>query len=294
MILLNDKYKCELIMNQNLKPNISVIMPVYNVKEEYLKQAIDSVLNQLYTDFELIIINDCSTNNSEEVILSYTDKRIKYLANQERRGQSNARNIALKIAKGKYIIFIDADDWIHVNAFKKLIKKAEKQDFDILCFGTYIYNNESQEQDIWLKDDDVSLFPDENTCFNPGDSILTDNLFHISNACWGKLFKKDFLINNNLFFVENLIFEDMEFFVRSMLNAGKIAAVKDYFYYYRSNVENSTMSSSDERYFDAFKILDLIENVLVKNNMFEKLKMPFYYYKFNFLMFAYEKIGIQF
>ena len=100
---------------------ISVIMPVYNTKEEYLREAIESILNQTYTDFEFIIINDGSTNNAEEVILSYEDDRIKYIK-QENQGISKSRNNAHKIAQGEYIAVFDSDDISMPDRFEKEIK----------------------------------------------------------------------------------------------------------------------------------------------------------------------------
>lgn len=100
---------------------LSVIMPVYNTKEEYLKEAIESILNQTYSDFEFIIINDGSTNNAEDMILSYKDNRIKYFK-QENQGISNARNNAIKIAKGEIIALMDSDDISLAERFEKQIK----------------------------------------------------------------------------------------------------------------------------------------------------------------------------
>lgn len=90
-------------------PKVSVLMPVYNTKEEYLREAIESILNQTFTDFEFIIINDGSTNNSEEVILSYNDKRIKYYR-QKNQGIANSLNNGLDVACGEYIARMDSDD----------------------------------------------------------------------------------------------------------------------------------------------------------------------------------------
>lgn len=90
-------------------PKISVIMPVYNTKEEYLRDAIESILNQTYKNFEFIIINDGSTNNAEEVILSYKDTRIKYYK-QKNQGLSETLNKGFDLAKGEYIARMDSDD----------------------------------------------------------------------------------------------------------------------------------------------------------------------------------------
>jgi len=91
-------------------PKVSVIMPVYNTNEEYLKVSIRSIIEQTFTDFEFIIVNDGSTNNAEEVIKSFNDRRIKYYSYGENKGASFARNYAIDRAEGEYIAFVDSDD----------------------------------------------------------------------------------------------------------------------------------------------------------------------------------------
>lgn len=103
-------------------PKISVIMPVYNTDEEYLREAIESILNQSFYDFEFIIINDGSKNNAEEVILSYKDERIKYVINEQNLGLIKTLNKGLKLAQGEYIARMDADD---ISLPERLLKQAD-------------------------------------------------------------------------------------------------------------------------------------------------------------------------
>lgn len=114
---------------------ISVVMPVYNTKEEWLREAIESILNQTFADFEFIIINDGSTNNAEEVILSYKDKRIKYIL-QNNSGVSYSRNKGNLIAKGEYIAVMDSDDISLPNRFEKQVEFLDKNK-DIAALGSW-------------------------------------------------------------------------------------------------------------------------------------------------------------
>lgn len=108
-------------MNSN--PVVSVLMPVYNTKESYLREAVDSILNQTFKDFELLILNDCSTDpNVEKVVLSYTDKRIKYSKNEQNLGISGSRNKLVSLAKGKYLAVMDHDD---ISCPERLAKQVE-------------------------------------------------------------------------------------------------------------------------------------------------------------------------
>ncbi len=102
-------------------PKVSVLMPVYNTKEEYLREAIESILNQTFSDFEFIIINDGSTNNAKDVILSYTDPRIKYFE-QENKGLISTLNRGLDLCQGEYIARMDSDDISLPERFEKQVK----------------------------------------------------------------------------------------------------------------------------------------------------------------------------
>ena len=103
-----------------MNPEISIIVPVYNV-EKYLKRCIDSILNQSFTDFELILVDDGSTDNSGEIIDEYAikDERIKVI-HKENGGLSSARNVGIEYSKGNYIAFVDSDDWENVNSGRDL------------------------------------------------------------------------------------------------------------------------------------------------------------------------------
>ena len=114
---------------------ISVVMPVYNQKEEYLREAIESILNQTYKDFEFIIVNDGSTNNSEEVILSYSDDRIVYIK-QENQGVARSLNNGISQTKGEYIARMDSDDISLPERFEKQIKFLEEHP-EVSILGTW-------------------------------------------------------------------------------------------------------------------------------------------------------------
>ncbi|MDD3436210.1 MAG: glycosyltransferase family 2 protein [Candidatus Gastranaerophilales bacterium] len=111
-------------------PRASAIMPVYNTKEEYLQEAIESILNQTFGDFEFIILNDCSTTNVEEIILSYKDKRIKYYKNEVNLGISESTNKLISLSQGDLILMSDHDDISLPQRFEKQIKFMDEH-FDV-------------------------------------------------------------------------------------------------------------------------------------------------------------------
>ena len=114
--------------------DISIIVPIYNA-EKYLKTCVDSLINQTKKELEFILVNDGSTDASEKIIKSYSDKRIKYYKNKKQ-GIGKTRNFGNNKAKGKYIMFLDSDDYIKENLIEELVKKLEKDKSD-LCYVKY-------------------------------------------------------------------------------------------------------------------------------------------------------------
>ena len=123
-------------------PTVSVIIPVYNV-EQYLRKCLDSVINQTFKDIEIIIVNDCSPDNSLQMIKEYQTKeeRIVLIDLKQNVGLGFARNEGMKIAKGKYITFVDSDDWIASNYIEVLYNNIEKNNLDVVSASSHFYDN---------------------------------------------------------------------------------------------------------------------------------------------------------
>lgn len=262
-------------------PIISIIMPVYNPEEEHLREAIKSIRRQAFRDFELIIVNDGSTNNAEDVILSIKDERFKYLK-QANAGPGKARNEALKIAKGKYILFVDADDCLDLFTLETSFDRAESQNLDVLIFKVNEYPDTSKEfYNSLLKH--CKNFSEEKI-YTHDDQEILEKLFSMNYACWGKIFRRQFLINNNLLFHEGLIFEDLELFVRYMTKAERIGFINSFLYSHRTNVETSILyDMNSHKIFDFIKVFTLVEQTLIKNNILDKIRLSFYKTKFELL-----------
>ena len=146
------KYESEYSM-----PKISVIMPIYNTEEQYLREAIDSILQQTYTDFELLLIDDASTTDVQKIIYTYNDLRINYIRLKENQGAANARNLDIKEASGEFISFLDSDDVALSKRFNTQITFLENNP-EIDCVGSYvliipegkIWRNKTEHEDIVL------------------------------------------------------------------------------------------------------------------------------------------------
>ena len=242
---------------------ISVIIPVYNV-EKYLHVCINSVLKQTYQDFEVICVDDCSTDSSLEILEYFTkkDSRVKVYKNDSNKGIGFTRNRGLDEAKGEYILFLDADDWYSSQALECLIDMFEKNNLEVLIFRNIVYYEEPRDFGMEGYYDLNSLGKFENKVFNHFD-LKKDKLFAIPNASWNKLYLKSFLDENNIRFPnENLIHEDNPFYCKVITSAKRISFTKKYFYTRRRRPD-SVMTLTGERIMDNIKIVYLILDVFL-------------------------------
>ena len=140
-----------------MNPKVSVIMPMYN-EEKYLSESIESILNQTFKDFELIIIDDCSTDNSIEIVESYKDKRIRLIRNKVNLGTVRTRNVGLKIAKGKYVAIMDSDDVSLIDRLSTQYNYLEENDNIFLLGSSAIYiDDKGKELRRFRKYDDYEM-----------------------------------------------------------------------------------------------------------------------------------------
>ena len=188
------------------KPLISIIIPIFNV-EDKLNKCIQSVINQTYSNLEIILVNDGSTDNSFKICKEFenSDNRIK-LISIENNGVSNARNIGIKNAKGKYIGFVDSDDYIDNDMFEILYSNIEDNDADLSIIG---YQIETINKKI-IKNTNLNQYKkiEIMTQSQAYEKILDKNSFQ--GYCWNKLFKsellKDILFDVNIYICEDLLF----------------------------------------------------------------------------------------
>ena len=218
-------------------PTFSIIVPVYNV-EKYLPKCLDSLVNQTYSDIEIICINDGSPDNSLSILEEYAknDNRIKII-NQENQGVSVARNVGIDNATGDYIIFVDADDWIELNACEILSTKLSEQP-DIICFkynvNKKIKNKITKSKNLNYKYTKIDTILEFNSHYK---NIINDmgNLM-----CCGRIYRTEFIKNNKIYYPENItVLEDAIFCIKNFLYNPKVLFFNEYLYNYLINVENS-------------------------------------------------------
>jgi len=203
-------------------PKVSVIVPIYNTAK-YLTGCIDSVLSQKYEDFELILVNDGSTDSSEDICKGYTDNRVRYFY-KENGGLSSARNYGMDKALGEYIVFIDSDDFIDNDCISYLQQKANETKADIVLCGFYLQSKDSiipvTAESGFFAGEEINKVIVE---------LKSKNL--IDTSC-NKIYKASFLRENGLTFPEGEIFEDTAFNLNLLRFNPKIFVSDKCFYHY--------------------------------------------------------------
>lgn len=256
---------------------ISVILPVYN-SERYLRECLDSILNQTFKDIEILCIDDGSSDGSLDILKDYekTDDRIIVIS-QENIGVAKTRNNALKLVKGNYAYFMDSDDYLDKNAFKRLHDNVTSNGSDF-CIMKAIFVNGTEEYKFPAFELDKEF---DKVNFNSFTFTYKDVKGHVLNdlfAPWLKLYSTDFLKSSNDFtFPEIKSYSDAPFHVITMLKASKISFVPEYLYYYRENDDSLVHSSSNTINF--FKLSDIIENYLKDNGFMDEFSEEFTAFK---------------
>lgn len=243
-------------------PKVSVIIPVYNT-EKFLRKCLDSVCNQTLQDIEIICINDCSTDGSLEILREYAgkDNRIKLIELLENCGAAKARNIGIDIAEGEYLGFVDSDDFIDLDFYKKLYGKAKETDADAVKGKLYLYdiNTNKVYLEAWI---DIN------------DSVKKNKAnfyFTFTTA----IYKSSLIKEYNIRFLEGLIhFEDPYFTIMAAIHYNKLEVIDDAKYYYINNPnstsrKNITKEQAKSIVYGADVVLDLLNNANIDKLHYE-------------------------
>lgn len=265
-------------------PLVSVVISVYNT-EKYLEECLDSVLNQILKEIEVICIDDKSTDNSLNILEKYAkkDPRIKVLKNEKNTGQAVARNIALKEVKGEYTTFVDSDDKIELDAYEKVYNFSKENKQDMIIFNAIRFD-ENKEWPSELHE--KSIIGETITETN----IIEHNEFIYDTGIWNKLIKTSFLKENNIEFVDKL-YEDLLFSMELFIATDSVGVYPDVNYYWRKrrNTNKSTTQSRtdikniEDRIFISKEIIKLFNS----NKKYNCLMIPLYkkLLKFDFRLY---------
>ena len=243
------------MIQQNKK--ISVIVPVYNA-EKYLKECLDSLINQTLKEIEIICVNDGSTDNSLTILNEYRrrDARVKVMT-KKNGGQGCARNCALKCVSGKYIVFVDSDDYLSLDALDNLYSTAEKYGLDMLSYGGINFDDTTKKH-VYNPAYEFGLLPKDfqATQYNYKDCVSFVTSLTVS--CCLTMYRAKFIRDSHIFFPEGLCFEDNVFFVKSLTQANRCGILKEKIYHRRLHGGQTTSRNWEPIFGDYIKISDLV------------------------------------
>ncbi len=234
---------------------ISIIIPVYNT-ESFLTECIDSILAQTYTAFEIIIINDGSTDNSPQICNAYAAKYKNItILHSDNEGVSSARNKGINIARGEYILFVDGDDILYPNCLQTFSHQFN-QHYDIIIGGSdIIYHPDKQAHRYYREDYNSNSITENFQYYVNGRYIITP---------WNKLIRRDFLINNNLYFQKGIIHEDELWSFRVLMYCNSLKSFSTATYIYRIRPNSITTSAKLKYRADSlFQITKLLYNEIL-------------------------------
>lgn len=251
---------------------VSIIIPIYNV-EQYLVKCLDSVVNQTYKNLEIICVNDCSPDNSSEILKEYAakDNRIKIINHKKNGGLSAARNTGMDNATGEYIYFLDSDDWIDSDYIEKMVNKIIETDADIV-----IDKNVITEKENFSAPYKHPSHKEEYT----NNFITKDEIVNIMVNAWSKMLKTDFIRRKNLRFPEGYINEDLYFHYIALAQTDKAYFFDGANYHYLSR-DAGISKTEENKDIETMKIFSLLYDYFKEHNLLnEGIKifavMPFY------------------
>lgn len=241
---------------------VSIIVPVYNV-EKYLTRCLESLVNQTEKDIEIIIVNDGSPDNSQEIIDQYT-KKYSFIKSyiKENGGLSDARNYGLERAKGQYIMFIDSDDYIEKQMVEKMLQCAQKNKSDIVVcniMDEYEKTGTAKEYFNYIPKETTNIFENKQILFN-------------RFAAWNKLYNKNLFKSKDMRFEKGKIYEDLRLILKLYIKSEKISYVKDSLYHYIIRPGSIMTSSAMEKNLDIILAFEDIIDYYKTNNIYDSFK----------------------
>lgn len=247
-----------------MKNRISIIVPCYNVSA-YVEKCITSIMAQSYKDIEIIPVNDGSKDSTLDILESLASKEERiHIVNKENAGVSAARNSGLKVATGKYVIFVDGDDYLAPEYVEYMLSLADKTDSDF-CMSKNCFCRDEEPQ---IENDNVQIMtPAQATALLISPNVIV--------GCWNKMFKRSFINKFQLEFSTTLFYgEGLNFITKAAQLANNVAVGERKVYYYRRNNEASATSKFNiQKYYNGEKALDKIQSEFIVHDKDVNLMM---------------------
>lgn len=258
---------------------VSVIVPVWNA-EKYLRQCLNSIVNQTLNEIEIILINDGSTDSSLLICqeFAHKDKRV-HVYTQSNKGAGLTRNYGIKLARGEYLSFLDADDFFEPNMLEKMYCKAKNTNADIVACNFWLFNDEIQKD--FTKEWSVrkEKLPSKKV-FSAAD--CPDDILNIFWVVWNQMYKRDFIIEKKLYYQNLKNSNDVFFVATTLFTSSKITFLDQYLVHHRY-YNGSTITRREEDWKAPFKAIKAVKNFLVVRKHYKIFEITFLRKAFNLL-----------
>lgn len=271
------------------QPKISVIIPVYNV-EMYLHQCMDSIIGQTLQDIEIICVNDSSTDQSLRILEDYQskDSRIKIIT-QENAGAGAARNQGLRIAKGKYLSFLDSDDFFEKDMLEKAYEMAEAVQADFVVYKSDQYHTE-QDQFVsaaWVvREQEIPPY------YPFSYRQMTSNVFKVFVGwAWDKLYRREFVQKHALEFQEQRTSNDMLFVFSALVLAKRIAVVPKILAHQRRDAKDSLSKTREASWQCFYHALTALRERMVREGLYQELERDYINYALHACLWNYNTLA---
>ena len=271
-------------MQANTQPLVSITMSTYNV-EDFIKESLQSILDQTFKDFELICIDDGSKDNTLNILkeLEKKDSRIKVIAKEINEGLAVARNESLKLAKGKYITFLDGDDMYDTTLFEKAIELIEKESSDIVYWDYLPFYDVKEIPKLQKQPSDL-------LGLDPKDKKA---LLKRPSFTWVKLIRTEKARELKIHFPKGYTRQDIPVHWNLVTQIDKVSILPERLAYYRQQ-PNATTAKKDKKLFHLLYVMDIVEVYLKKQGLFDTYKNEFYTQQINFFSGMFDNIKSEY
>lgn len=268
--------------NMENNPKVSVIMPIYN-SAEFLREGLDSILNQTLTDIEIVCVDDGSKDNSLEILREYEkkDSRVR-VVEQENQGAGAARNHGMSYARGEYLSFLDSDDFFERDMLKDAYDAAHADEADVCVFDADLFDHTTKEYKPCTWAFRRQYFPGHQP-FSPLEEGVRDNIFRMFNGWpWDKLYRREFVERIHLEYQNLRTTNDMFFVFIGLARAKKIVTVDKILVHQRVNVKTSLSRTREKSWSCFYTALIAMQEELKRHRLYERLEKAFVNWALNF------------
>jgi glycosyltransferase involved in cell wall biosynthesis len=262
-------------------PLVSVVVPVYNV-EAYLRECLDSIVNQSLRQIEIVCVNDCSTDGSLSILREYeaADSRVRIIDRESNEGLSTARNVGMSVVTGKYLLFVDSDDYVDRELCAKALDCAEANRAELVLYDYLAFDGKNKATRIRGRESALSQVDPSNK----------EQLLNLNAYAWTKLILSDHARSLRLRFPDGLLYEDSPVHWALLTTTSRVALLPERLYFYRQRPD-SIGYRRDRKLTDRIRIYDRIREFLLNRSLYPYYRDPFLKQQLGAFYSVHDKIG---